>query len=73
MRLPRNEDGDESYRPGFGYGTSFYVGIWPLIEQPIASFQIGLPSTWIVPDNTDFFNACVDDSTKAWHWKERAP
>jgi hypothetical protein len=35
-------------------GVSFYVGIWPLLDKPLQGFQIGLPSTWILPDNTDF-------------------
>jgi len=35
----------------FGYGVSLYSSAWPLIEQPIRDFQIGLASTWIMPDN----------------------
>ena len=37
----------------FHYGAGFYATVWPLIAQPIANFQIGLPSTWILPDNSD--------------------
>jgi hypothetical protein len=33
--------------PGYGHGVSFYSVAWPLLQQPIANFQIGLPSTWI--------------------------
>jgi hypothetical protein len=40
--------------PGYGYGVSFYLAAWPLVETPLRSFQIGLPSTWIVPDNADY-------------------
>ena len=35
----------------FRYGVSLYSSAWPLIEQPIRDFQIGLASTWILPDN----------------------
>jgi hypothetical protein len=31
----------------------FYSAVWPLIAKPIARFQIGLPSAWITPDNSD--------------------
>jgi hypothetical protein len=31
----------------------FYSAVWPLIAKPIANFQIGLPSAWITPDNSD--------------------
>ncbi len=37
---------------GFGYGISWYSGVWPLLDKPIANFQIGLPSSWIIPKNT---------------------
>lgn len=36
---------------GFGYGLSWYTNVWSLLEKPINNFQIGLPSTWIHPDN----------------------
>ena len=40
--------------PGnFGYGVSCYAAVWPLIDSPLDLFQIGLPSTWIIPDNDD--------------------
>ncbi|MFT5759343.1 MAG: hypothetical protein ACI9LM_004101 [Alteromonadaceae bacterium] len=35
------------------YGTSHYSPVWSLIEKPIDNFQIGLPGTWLIPDNTD--------------------
>src|SRR5689334_2007908 len=41
----------------YGFGVSFYVSSWALLDKPIAYFQVGLPSTWIVPDNTDFNEA----------------
>lgn len=59
---------------GYGYGTSFYVSVWPLIEQPLAGFQIGLPSTWIVPDNRDFKTPLCPPGTRARdNWPERGP
>lgn len=36
---------------GFGYGISWYTNVWSLLEKPINNYQIGLPSTWIHPDN----------------------
>lgn len=36
---------------GFGYGVSLYSSAWPLLDRPVANFQIGLCSTWILPDN----------------------
>lgn len=38
-------------RTEFGAGMGFYAAVWPLIDQPNANFQIGLPSAWILPDN----------------------
>ncbi len=45
----------ESHPPGSAYcaGMGFYAAVWPLVEEPIANFQIGLPSSWITPDNSD--------------------
>lgn len=37
----------------YGAGLSFYAAVWPLIDEPLASFQVGLPGTWIIPDNSD--------------------
>ncbi|MEZ5044017.1 MAG: hypothetical protein R2828_29245 [Saprospiraceae bacterium] len=39
--------------PGYGAGVSFYTAAWQLIDQPLGNFQIGLPGTWIIPDNSD--------------------
>jgi len=33
-------------------GMGFYAAVWPLVDQPLANFQIGLPSSWIQPDNS---------------------
>jgi hypothetical protein len=40
-------------RAGYNAGVSFYTAIWPLIDRPLANFQIGLAGTWITPDNSD--------------------
>jgi len=29
---------------GYSAGMGFYAAVWPLIDQPLADFQIGLPS-----------------------------
>jgi hypothetical protein len=34
-------------------GVSFYTAAWKLVDQPIEAFQIGLPGTWIIPNNAD--------------------
>jgi hypothetical protein len=31
----------------------FYSAVWPLIDKPIAHFQIGLAGAWVSPDNSD--------------------
>ncbi|MHC4146911.1 MAG: hypothetical protein ACYSUD_19335, partial [Planctomycetota bacterium] len=40
-------------RSAYSAGMGFYSAVWPLIAKPIAHFQIGLPSAWITPDNSD--------------------
>jgi len=40
-------------RANYSAGMGFYSAVWPLIAKPIANFQIGLPSAWITPDNSD--------------------
>ena len=37
----------------FGMGVSFYTAAWPLIDKPLHRLQIGLPGTWIIPNNQD--------------------
>ena len=59
---------------GFGYGVSFYSGVWPLLEKPLSGFQIGLPSTWIVPDNKEYNEPLCPIGTIARdNWPKRAP
>lgn len=58
----------------YGFGTSFYVSIWPLVADRLSGFQIGLPSTWIIPDNRDFKNPLCPPGTVARdNWPERGP
>lgn len=46
---------DETTQPPsgseYGAGFGFYSAVWPLVDQPVANFQIGLPGCWILPDN----------------------
>jgi hypothetical protein len=59
---------------GFGYGISFYSGVWPLLQKPLSGFQIGLPSTWIIPDNRGFNEPLCPPGTIARdNWDERGP
>jgi hypothetical protein len=55
-------------------GMGFYAAVWPLVEQPIADFQIGLPSSWILPDNNDDKDQpLAPEGTLARTWRERGP
>ena len=40
-------------RAEYSAGMGFYSAVWPLVDKPIAHFQIGLPSAWITPNNSD--------------------
>jgi hypothetical protein len=61
-------------RSEFSAGMGFYSAIWPLIDQPLADFQIGLASTWITPDNSDNKDKpLAPEGTLARTWKERGP
>lgn len=51
--------------PGFGYGVSLYSAAWPLLDRPVANFQIGLCSTWILPDNHSITYPLVPRGTVA--------
>ncbi len=60
--------------PGYGYGMSFYSAAWPLVETPLQSFQVGLPSTWIVPDNESYKGRlCAKGTFARDNWPERGP
>ncbi len=58
----------------FTAGGGFYSAVWSLVDQPLAHFQIGLPGTWILPDNADDHDTPLAPAgTLARHWKERGP
>jgi hypothetical protein len=62
-------------RSEFSAGMGFYSAVWPLIGEPIAHFQIGLPSAWITPDNSDNTDtplAPVGTYARD-HWPARGP
>jgi hypothetical protein len=68
--------GHEPLPQGSDYtaGMGFYAAVWPLVDQPLADFQIGLPSSWIVPDNKDNKDKpLAPEGTLARTWKERGP
>lgn len=59
----------------YGAGMGFYSAVWPLIDKPIARFQIGLAGTWITPDNSDNEDkplAPVGTHARD-HWPRRGP
>lgn len=59
---------------GFGVGVGFYSAVWPLIDRPLANLQIGLASTWILPDNSDNKDRPLAPvGTLARTWPERGP
>jgi hypothetical protein len=58
----------------YSAGMGFYAAVWPLIDQPVADFQIGLPSSWILPDNSDDKDQpLAPEGTLARTWRERGP
>lgn len=58
----------------YSAGMGFYVAVWPLIDEPLAGFQIGLPSTWILPDNSDNKDVPLcPEGTLARKWEKRGP
>lgn len=61
-------------RAEFSAGMGFYSAVWPLIDRPIANFQIGLASAWITPDNSDNKDKpLAPKGTLARTWRERGP
>lgn len=58
----------------YSAGMGFYTAVWPLIDQPLANFQIGLAGAWITPDNSDNKDRpLAPEGTLARKWKERGP
>ncbi|QDU53873.1 hypothetical protein [Aeoliella mucimassa] len=61
-------------RAEYGYGMGFYSAAWTLVDEPLAHFQIGLASGWILPDNRDNKDQpLAPEGTLARKWKERGP
>ena len=62
-------------RAEYGAGMGFYAAVWPLIDKPIAHFQIGLPSAWITPDNSDNTDTPLAPvgTLARDNWPERGP
>lgn len=59
---------------GYSAGMGFYAAVWSLVDQPLENFQIGLPSAWIQPDNSDNKDKpLAPEGTLARKWKERGP
>ncbi len=59
----------------YSAGMGFYSAVWPLIDKPIAHFQIGLAGAWITPDNSDNHDkplAPVGTLARD-NWPERGP
>jgi hypothetical protein len=55
-------------------GMGFYAAVWSLVDQPLANFQVGLPSAWITPENSDNrTEPLAPEGTLARKWKERGP
>ena len=68
--------GHEKLPPQGSYtaGMGFYAAVWPLVDQPLANFQVGLPSAWIQPDNSDDKDRpLAPEGTLARKWKNRGP
>jgi hypothetical protein len=66
----------EPLPPGGNYtaGMGFYAAVWSLTDKPLAGFQIGLPGSWIQPDNSDDKDKPLAPiGTLARKWKERGP
>jgi hypothetical protein len=61
-------------RSEYCVGMGFYSAVWPLIDRPLADFQIGLAGCWITPDNSDNTDTpLAPEGTLARRWPERGP
>ncbi len=59
---------------GYGAGISFYSAVWPLVRKPYADFQIGLPGTWVIPENSGVdFPLCPVGTLARDNWPKRGP
>ena len=59
----------------YSAGMGFYSAVWPLIDEPIARFQIGLAGAWITPENSDNKDTPLAPvgTLARDHWPERGP
>ncbi len=58
----------------FNMGMGLYVAVWRLTDRPLANFQVGLPSVWILPDNSDNKDRpLAPEGTLARQWAARGP
>lgn len=59
---------------GYGFGVSFYSDVFPILAKPLKSFQIGMPGTWVIPDNLGYQKPLCPHGTLARdHWPQRGP
>ncbi|MCU0661499.1 MAG: calcium-binding EGF-like domain-containing protein [Myxococcota bacterium] len=67
--------GTSSPPSGYDMGMGFYAAVWPLVDQPIKNFQIGLPGVWISPNNGDNASTplCPVGTLARDNWPERGP
>ena len=56
----------------FNAGIGFYSSVWPLLNRPLKSLQIGLPGIWVRPDNSDVEEDLCPEGTLASTWSERS-
>lgn len=59
--------------PTHQHGTSFYSAVFPLVNTPLDNYQIGLPSTWVIPNNDKFKKALCPKGTAAHDWTGVGP
>lgn len=65
---------DRSPTAGDGLGIGFYVSIFPMITAPMKNFQIGLPSTWLNPENDGVDKLlCPPESYAGENWTHLIP
>jgi hypothetical protein len=55
--------------PQYQHGASFYVPVWSLQgDKALNNYQIGLPSTWYIPNNDNFPTQLCPAGTDAHDW-----
>jgi hypothetical protein len=59
----------------YGAGVTFYTAAWSLINSPLLNFQVGMPGTWIIPNNRDntTLPLCPVGTYARDNWDERGP